>query len=57
MTLVPHALKLFRQSDVRAHVRFSPARIYSDRKQAARELWEQVTLAAGSALLTAARDN
>jgi 1-acyl-sn-glycerol-3-phosphate acyltransferase len=50
MTLLPHALKLFRQREVRARVRFSTARIFSDRKQAARELWEEVTRAEESAL-------
>jgi len=49
MTLIPHALRLFRQREVRARVRFGTARIFSDRKQAARELWEEAALADASA--------
>jgi len=50
MKLVPHALKLFRQGEVRARVRFSTARIFTYRKQAAMELWTEVTLAEESEL-------
>lgn len=43
MTLVPHAVKLFRKQGIRAEVRFSrKARVFAGRKQAARELWEEV---------------
>lgn len=51
MTLLPHALKLFRHTEVRARVRFSVARTYNDRKQAARELWDEITIANESALM------
>jgi 1-acyl-sn-glycerol-3-phosphate acyltransferase len=50
MTLVPHAIKLFRKSGVRAQVRFSQKRrVFASRKQAARELWEEVNALANKA--------
>jgi 1-acyl-sn-glycerol-3-phosphate acyltransferase len=43
MTLAPHALKLFRKNGVRARVRFGKhTRKFQDRKEAARELWEEI---------------
>jgi len=51
MTMAPHAIKLFRKRGIRARVRFGQqARIFSDRKQAARELWEEVSALAGQSI-------
>ena len=57
MMLVPHAIKLFRKKRIRAQVCFSTGRIYTDRKRAARELWEEVsTLANGNWTVTTDAD-
>jgi 1-acyl-sn-glycerol-3-phosphate acyltransferase len=55
MTLLPHALKLFRKSGITAQVRFgSESRLFADRKQAARELWEEVSSLANKVPVVAA---
>lgn len=51
MTLVSHAVKLFRKGRVWARVRFSTnTRVYADRKQASRELREEVRALVGKAV-------
>jgi 1-acyl-sn-glycerol-3-phosphate acyltransferase len=55
MSLLPHALKLFRKRGVRARVRFgSCARKFQDRKQAARELQDEVSALVRPAMARAA---
>ena len=55
MTLVPHAIRLFRKSGVKAQVRFSSeSRLFAGRKQAARELWEEVSALANTVPVLAA---
>jgi len=58
MTLVPHAVKLFRKGEVRAHVRFSlNRRAFADRKEAARKLWEEVSALANRVPVLAASND
>ena len=48
MTLVPHVLKLFSMEHITAHVRFSRrARRFSNRKQAAHDMYDEVLQLAG----------